>query len=135
MDTITKTDVSVGDENRSLLWFILPAMAIVVIAGLTWRGEADLGPVTARNLNERIADAKTASDHEALAAYVRAQAASMDAKVMLHEAMKEAYDSVGRGTMDAPCDSLIRAEQQVQQAFADLAEEQEKLAQAAAVRH
>jgi hypothetical protein len=90
--------------------------------------------VTAENVAERIAAAKTAADHEALAAYFRQQAAAQADKVKLHEDMLARYKKVGGKpyeTMITHCQTLLGNYRQAQKEYEALAEEHAKMAKEA----
>jgi hypothetical protein len=94
--------------------------------------------VTDDTVAERIASAKTAADHEAIAAYYRAQAAEKAKQVKHHEAMLKSYDNVAgvsKELMRNHCKTLINSYRQEQRAFDALAAEEEKLAKAAGAGH
>jgi len=94
--------------------------------------------VTNATIAERISAAKTAADHEAIAAYYREEAAAMGADVKRHEAMLAKYRELSSETtriMSGHCKTLISSYRQAQQAFDDLAAEHTKLAKAAGAGH
>ena len=94
--------------------------------------------VTDDTVAERISAAKTAADHEAIAAYYRAQAAEKAKQVQHHEAMLKSYDNVAgvpKELMRNHCETLITTYRRAQQAFEGLAAEHEKLAKAAGAGH
>lgn len=94
--------------------------------------------VTEDTVAARVSAAKTAADHEAIAAYYRAQAAEDAKQVKHHEAMLKAYDNVAgvsKEIMRQHCQRLITSYRQAQEAFEGLAAEQEKLAKAAGGAH
>jgi hypothetical protein len=87
-------------------------------------------PITADTVAQRVAAAKTAQDHEELAAYFRSQAAARAEDVKRHEAMLKSYDwgwGVTKEVMRNHCQSLIASDRKAQQAFEALAQEHEKL--------
>ncbi|MFI5396015.1 MAG: hypothetical protein ACHQ9S_10820 [Candidatus Binatia bacterium] len=88
-------------------------------------------PITADTVAQRVAAAKTARDHEELAAYFRSQAAAMGEDAKRHEAMLKSYDwvwGVTKEVMRNHCQSLIASDRKAQQALEALAQEHEKLA-------
>ncbi len=87
-------------------------------------------PITADTVAQRLAAAKTAHDHEELAAYFRSEAAATAEDAKRHEAMLKSYDwgwGVTKEVMRNHCQSLIAADRKAQQAFEALAQEHEKL--------
>lgn len=84
--------------------------------------------VTDANVAEAIAAAKTPQDHEALAAYFRAQAAAQGEKVKLHEAMLKSWDKIVSGNslvhMRQHCNDLIASSRKMQKAHEAMAEMQ-----------
>lgn len=91
--------------------------------------------VTDGNVAERIAGAQTAADHEALAAYFRAQAAAAGEKVKLHQAMLASVTAKWAGKNSASwerhCRSLIRMYTDAQKEAEGLAAEHDAMAKAA----
>ena len=88
-------------------------------------------PITADTVAQRVAAAKTAQDHEELAAYYRSQAAAMAEDAKRHEAMLKSYEwiwGVTKEDMRKHCQTLIASDRNAQQAFEALAQEHEKLA-------
>lgn len=75
-----------------------------------------LAPLQARagsemSIDQQIATAKTAADHEAIAAYFDKQAAAAKAEAKAHAAMAEAYKKVGGAAtaklhLDKHCDKI-----------------------------
>lgn len=95
-------------------------------------------PITADTVAPRVAAAKTAQDHEELAAYFRSQAAAMAEDAKRHEAMQKSYDwgwGVTKEVMRNHCESLIASNHKAEQAFEALAQEHEKLAKEAEHSH
>ena len=98
---------------------------------------AAAGSVTAKNLKQKITSAKTASDHKAIAAYYRAEAAKAQVKVTEHQEMTEAYRKAGFGTVsktpNAPgtiehCNHLVKTYQSLAESLEMMAKEHEAMA-------
>ena len=73
---------------------MLLAAALLVFAAATlptMRAGAQSTVVTADNLNQMIANAKTSADHEAIAAYYKEEAAEAEKNAQLHEQSAETY--------------------------------------------
>lgn len=89
--------------------------------------------VTDQNVAERAASAKTAADHEALAAYYKAAAAAAAAKVKSHEEMLEATQKAGRTapSWKTHCRNWIAAYTKAENEAQSLAAEHERLAKEA----
>ncbi len=103
---------------------------VLLTASPVWRAWAQAaGPVTDENVVERIAQAKTPAEHEAIAAYYKAQAAVAASKVKEHEAMVKAYSSK---TMNRHCESLLQTYRAQQKDLEALAKDHEDMAKAAA---
>jgi hypothetical protein len=112
---------------RVVAGFVLWAALLTLTPPAARAGE----PVTADTVAQRVATAKSAQNHEELAAYFRSQAAAMAADVKRHEAMLKSYDwvwGVGKELMRNHCQTLIASDHKAQQAFEALAQEHEKLA-------
>jgi hypothetical protein len=90
--------------------------------------------VTDANVAELTATAKTAADHEALAAYYQAKAAEAAEKVEFHEAMLRSVRKAGSkqySAMRPHCRTLIRSSRAAQESYEDLAEIETQLAKEA----
>lgn len=86
--------------------------------------------VTDDSVVEQVQAAKTAADHEALAAYFRAQAAAAAANAKKHEAMTMPMGG-SRDIWANHCKSLVKTFNEQQKDYTALAAEQEKLAKEA----
>lgn len=92
---------------------------------------ADTGPVTEANVAQRVQAAKTAADHEALAAYFQAQSAAAAQKVKDHEAMLASFNQIGgrpSQVWKTHCESLIKSFRTAAKDYQMLAQEQSTLA-------
>lgn len=117
--------------------FICTAVLLLLTAFTASQAVA-ADPVTDDTIVERIATAKTAAEHEAIAAYYRAQAAASSADVKRHEAMLAEYRRLSSETtriMSGHCKTLISSYQKAKESFEGLAKEHEKLAKAAGAGH
>jgi hypothetical protein len=106
---------------------LIPTLLLAIIVLVSVPGMA-ADPVTQDNVAEKLASASTAADHAALATYFRAEAAKAGAEVERHEKMLSSIRTKGgkpyrnnRGH----CRNLIRSNRLEQEAFEDLASEQE----------
>jgi hypothetical protein len=88
--------------------------------------------VTAQNVAEKIAAAKTPADQEAIAAYYRSEAAAAAEKVKSHEAMMASYKTFGKGGpgLADHCKTLIAQYRAAEQDYTKMAAEHEALAKA-----
>ncbi len=87
--------------------------------------------VTDDNVTERIATAKTAADHAALASYFRARAEDSAARAKKHEAMLASYKKLDGRPYEiwkTHCESLIASFRASQKDYEKLAAEHQKLA-------
>ena len=114
------------------LFFLFAILGVIASGG----GSALAGQMKVEDayVAQRIAEAKTAQDHEAIAAYYRLQASKADAEIRLHEKMKDSYrlNSQHPPYMKSHlryCDSMIRAYTQIKEDDEALAEEHEQMAQ------
>lgn len=132
----TVVNHSEGSRERELVRRVIwVSIWLLLIVGSPWRIQAgEAAPVTDDNVAERIAQAKTSADHEAIAEYYKAQAAVAAAKVKEHEAMLASYKNVAGTSLEIMrnhCKGLIQSYGQEQREYEALAKEHEKLAQAA----
>jgi hypothetical protein len=111
-------------------------LAAAVILGSSLGYSAAVS-VNAKNLKQKIATAKTAADHKAIAAYYQAEAAKAKAKVTEHQEMLEAYKKAGFGTVsktpNAPgtiehCNHLIKNYQDLAESLTMMAKAHEEMA-------
>jgi hypothetical protein len=117
--------------------FICTAVFLLLTALEAPRAVA-VDAVTDDTVAGRISAAKTAADHEAIAAYYHAQAAEKAKQVKHHEAMLKSYDNVAgvsKELMRNHCQTLISTYRQAEQSYEGLAAEHEKLAKAAGAGH
>jgi len=93
--------------------------------------------ITADNVGEMAANAKTAADHTAIAAYFHEQAKAAMAQVQKHRAMLATPmgNKPSGSVWDAHCRRLIKSYQEQAEAYSDLAKEQEVLAKHVAETH
>jgi hypothetical protein len=120
-------------SNHAGLWLYLLLGLLILAAQVGSVAMAE--PVTAINIAQKISDAKTPADHEAIAAYYRSQAAEADAKIKVHEEMKQAYRSFDKSAHYERwhrwyCDSLIGSDRTAKNSYEALAEEHEDIAEA-----
>jgi len=122
--------------TRSLS-LVVALVATLVIGSTTGNAAAAVGPVTAKNLKQKITSATTAADHKAIAAYYRAEAAKAQSKVIEHQEMTEAYRKAGFGTVsktpNAPgtiehCNHLVKTYQSLAESLEMMAKEHEAMA-------
>jgi len=91
--------------------------------------------VTDQNVAERVAAAKTAQEHEALATFFKGEAAAAGDKVKEHESMLASWQKTTSGrsivVMRQHCQNAITSYKRLQKDYQAMAEEQEKLAKEA----
>jgi hypothetical protein len=90
---------------------VLLAASFLLLAAatlLTVRADAQQSVVTAQNLNQMIANAKTPADHEAIAAYYDKEATENEKMVELHRASKNIYTKTPN---QLHCNALIKSYQ------------------------
>ena len=108
-------------------------ICVIVLAGMigamslaTSREALAAEAVTDANVADAIAAAKTQQDHEAIAAYFRAQAAAQGEKVALHEAMLKGWEKTVSGKslehMRKHCHNLIQSFRNMQKEYEAMAE-------------
>ncbi len=87
---------------------ILFALALILgVAAIGARAEE--GAVNGGNLNQKIAAAKSAADHEAIALYYDNEAAENEKMVSLHRVSKNIYS---KSNNQLHCNNLIKAYEQ-----------------------
>ena len=93
---------------------LLLAGAVMLLAATTlptFRAGAQQTVVTDDNVDEAITNAKTAADHEAIAAYYDKEAAEDEEKAKIHHAQHKIYDRFHMKTatdMGPHCDALAK---------------------------
>jgi len=117
---------------------VLAALFLLAIAALVVASPApnaavatDSAGITEENFMEKVGAASTKADHEALAAYFRAEAKAKAESVARHEAMFKSWRNVQgkpKGHMRAHCETLLNTYAAQQKALEALAEDHEKLA-------
>ncbi len=124
--------------NRSMNLTRGPLIALAFAVLTTGAAVAVAADVTDQNVAERIASAKTAEDHHALAAYFKGQAAAAAGKVKEHEAMLASWQKTTAGgsleVMRQHCKSAIAAQKKLQKDYEALAEAQEQAAKKAGAK-
>ncbi|MEW5976400.1 MAG: hypothetical protein AB1898_11420 [Acidobacteriota bacterium] len=119
------------------LSLVLALVATLMTGSTRAHAAAAAGAVTAKNLKQKITSAKTATDHKAIAAYYRAEAAKAQAKVTEHQEMAEVYRKAGFGTVsktpNAPgtiehCNHLVKTYQSLAESLEMMAKEHEAMA-------
>lgn len=111
-------------KNRVLALFLvgLIVAALAIAAAPTARA----GAVTDDNVEQALASAKTAADHQALADYFKAKAAAANANVALHERMtKVRHQKEG---WREHCNKLVAAYKEQAKDYEAMAAEEAKLA-------
>ena len=106
---------------------VLGAGAVALMLGFAT--VAVSAEITADDVVEKVQSAKTAADHEALAAYFRAQAAAATENAKKHEAMTMPSGG-SREVWGNHCKSLVRAFKEQAKDYSALAAEQDALAKA-----
>jgi hypothetical protein len=110
-------------SRKSLVAAVAGSFVALVVA---------IAPLQARaggkmDIDKRIATAKTAADHEAIAAYFDTQAAAAKAEAEAHAAMRAAYEKaggalIGKLHLDQHCDKIEASYEDVAKENAALAE-------------
>ncbi len=112
---------------------LLAATAFVALSSLAVVATAE--DVTEQNVAERVATAKTAPEHEAIAAFFKAQATAAGDKVKEHEAMLASWEKGTSGrslnVMRQHCQDAIASYKKLQKDYTAMAAEQETLAKKA----
>jgi len=108
-------------------------MAFVAVSSLATVTLAQ--DVTEQNVADRVASAKTAQDHEALATFFKGQAATAGEKLKEHEAMLGTWKKTTSGrslnVMRQHCEDAIASYKKLQKDYEAMATEQEKMAKKA----
>jgi len=110
------------------------ALAALLAVIAAFGGTARAQQVTEDNLAQKIETAKTAADHEAIAAFYQAKAAASTEEAKRHEAMLASYKKVGGKMYQAwenHCKSLIQSYNKEAKDYEMLAKEHAKMAKAA----
>ena len=114
----------------------LAAFTLVAVSSLTTVALAQ--DVTEQNVAERVASAKTAQDHQALATFFKGQAATAGEKVKEHQAMlgtwKETTSGRGLIAMRQHCEANIASYKKLQKDYQAMAAEEEKMAKKAGTK-
>ena len=124
--------VTRGSNHAGLWLYLLLGFLIFIAQG----GSMALAEsITSENIAQRITGAKTPADHEAIAAFYRAQAGEADTKIKAHEKMKQSYRSFDKSAHYERwhrwyCDSLINSSRTAKSDYEALAEEHEHIAEA-----
>lgn len=105
------------------------AAALGVLIAVSGASAARAAAITDDNVAAAVADAKSAEDHQALAAFFTAKSKAALAEVENHKKMASA---LGKGKQapgwEAHCHSLMKTYQAQAEDYAGLAKEQEALA-------
>jgi len=111
----------------------LAALALAALSSLAAVAIAE--DITDQNVAERVATAKTAPEHDAIAAFFKAQATAAGDKVKEHEAMLATWEKGTSGrsiiVMRQHCQDAIASYKKLQKDYAAMAAEQEALAKKA----
>jgi hypothetical protein len=118
--------------NYAGLWLYLFLGLLILTAQWT---VALAETITSENIAQRITDAKTPADHEAIAAYYPAETTAVEARIKVHEKMKQSYRSIDKSSHYERwhrwyCDSLISSSRTAKNDYEALAEEHEHIAEA-----
>ncbi|MBI3782865.1 MAG: hypothetical protein HY270_05630 [Deltaproteobacteria bacterium] len=118
-------------KQSALVLFVALTAAILVSSARVAVAADPAGAITEENVIEKVGQAKTKADHEALAAYFRSEAKEKADAAASHEAMLKSWGKdAGRPKehMRSHCQTLIDAYTREQKALETLAGDQEKLA-------
>jgi hypothetical protein len=120
-----------------------PKIAIAIIAGLAFMGILSAAvdnwqPVHAeeQDIVQKIANAKTAADHEAIADYFTEQASAARERAEAHRKMADAYKKMSNAAaqkwrLPAHCDGLVKMNESAARDYAALAEAHREMAKMA----
>ncbi|HKF28413.1 MAG TPA: hypothetical protein VKB29_04250 [Candidatus Binataceae bacterium] len=121
--------------KRVTILFFVGAMLLVGAASVpTFRAVAQSAAVTDDNLSQSIANAKTAADHEAIAAYYDQEAADAKKKADLHRNVADTYQKLNIAKpvgMVNMCKGLVKYWDKVADQAKDLAKAHREMAKAA----
>ena len=95
---------------------------------------ASAGDITAANVGERIASAKTPAEHQAIADYFSSEAAAEGERVKLHESMLEGYKKAGGKpyqNMIAHSQAMLGESRKLRKDYAAMADLHAKMAKTA----
>lgn len=106
--------------TRKMLLSTVGALLLLGATGSAVRAD----PVTDENVDAAVASAKTAADHQALAAYFTTKSDEALANVKTHERMAGVIRGKGGQTWEAHCQSLIKTYKAQAKDYAALAKEQ-----------
>ena len=114
-----------GGVNRTYMRMGMLSLALLGMALAVHPVRA--GTVTDDNLNDSIAAATTAEDHQAIAAYYQAQATKVLDQAETHKSMEKSYKRWGTGKEQMHhnfhCKDLIRSDQNLAKSYETLAKE------------
>ena len=113
---------------------VLPAtLALFIAASLpSWASDEHLPTMTPQQATALVSAAKTPKDHQKLAKYFNQQADASEAEAKDHEAMIEAYrKGPGGDRMIEHCESLVKSNLALAQAFREMAAGHEEMAKKA----
>ena len=118
---------------RKMLKLFPVALLVVVVAAWMFRPVTTLSAGEETDLDKMISSAKTASDHEAIAAEYERRAAAANAKAAEHAEMGAAYKKAGgalveKQHIDKHCDILADLYKKVAKEFEVLAKDHEAMA-------
>lgn len=111
----------------------LLVMALAAALAIGWADSAvRADTITDDNVEAAMAAAKTAADHQALAAYFTAKSQEAQANVAKHQRMSTLFGGKGKTAWEAHCHSLMKTYGDQAKDYAALAKEQTAVAAALA---
>lgn len=115
--------------RKSRVPVLFVAGLIVAALAIAAAPMARAGAVTDDNVEQALASAKTAADHQALADYFKAKAATANANVALHERMIKGARLPGpaRERWQEHCNRLVAAYKEQAKDYGAMAAEEAKL--------
>lgn len=119
-----------GASGIMLFVATLALLAAVAIGSANSPVRADT--ITDDNVEAALASAKTAADHQALAAYFTAKSKQAQNNVQKHRSMAGLFGGKGSQAWDGHCRSLMRTYEEQATDYAALAKEQSAIAAALA---
>jgi hypothetical protein len=114
-------------------WKIIGVMMMVLGVGAL--GFIPAGSADDKNIEQMITEAKTPSEHEAIAAYYKKEAGAAQEKYEEHLKLKAAYAKIphlaSKTGLPAHCDSIAKNYQKIGKEYEDLAKLHQDMAKSA----
>lgn len=109
------------------------AVGCMILAAVAWIYVPR--PAAAEDVTAMLQSAKTAADHEAIAAYYEKEAAAAKEKAVLHRSMgdlvkKQGGPAVAKWGMDKHCLALVNQYEEAAKSYTELAKAEREIAKA-----